>query len=97
MVALTFSSKLDWGSCIISVAKTVSKKIAALVCSIQFLSPKAALYLYKYTLQPYMEYCCHFWAGAPSCYLRSLNKLQKQICRTAGPSVAVFLEPLAHC
>ena len=24
-----------------------------------------------------MEYCCHVWAGAPSCYLELLNKLQK--------------------
>ena len=29
MLGLTFSSKLDWGSCIISIAKTASKKIGA--------------------------------------------------------------------
>ena len=23
-----------------------------------------------------MEYCCHVWAGAPSCYLELLDKLQ---------------------
>ena len=44
-----------------------------------------------------MEYCCHVWAGAPSCYLELLDKLQKQICRTVGPSLAASLEPLAHC
>ena len=27
MLELTFSSKLDWGCCIISIAKTASKKI----------------------------------------------------------------------
>ena len=43
-----------------------------------------------------MEYCCHVWAGAPGCYLELLDKLQKQICRTVGPSLAVCLEPLAH-
>ena len=43
-----------------------------------------------------MEYCCHIWAGAPSCYLELLDKLQKQICRTVGPSLAASLEPLAH-
>ena len=43
-----------------------------------------------------MEYCCHFWAGAPSCYLELLDKLQKPICRTVGPSLAASLEPLAH-
>ena len=31
MLALTFSSKLDWGSYIISIAKTASKKIGAFI------------------------------------------------------------------
>ena len=43
-----------------------------------------------------MEYCCHVWAGAPSCNLELLEKLQKQICRTVGPSLAASLETLAH-
>ena len=42
---LTFSSKLDWGSYIISIAKTASKKIGALIRSMKFLSPEVALYL----------------------------------------------------
>ena len=49
MLGLTFSSKLDWGSCIISIAKTASKKIGALIHSMKFLSPEVALYLYKST------------------------------------------------
>ena len=63
----------------------------------KFLSPEVALYLYKSTIRPCMEYCCHVWAGAPSCYLELLDKLQKRICRTVGPSLAASLEPLAHC
>ena len=43
-----------------------------------------------------MKYCCHVWAGAPSCYLEMLDKLQKQICGTVGPSLAACLEPLTH-
>ena len=43
-----------------------------------------------------MEHCCHIWTGTPSCYLELLDKLQKRICRTVGPSLASFLEPLAH-
>ena len=62
----------------------------------KFLSSEVALYLYKTTVCPEMEYCCHVWAGAPSGYLELLDKLQKQICRT-GPSLAASLEPLAHC
>ena len=57
MLGLTFSSKLDWGSYIVSIV----------------------------------------WAGAPSCYLELLNRQQKRICRTLGPSLAATLEPLAHC
>ena len=44
-----------------------------------------------------MEYWCHVWASAPSCYLEFLDKLQKRICRTVGPSLAASIEPLAHC
>ena len=46
MLVLTFSSKLDLCSYIISIAKTASKKIAALIRLVKFLSPKVALFLY---------------------------------------------------
>ena len=61
------------------------------------LSPEVALYFHKSTIRPYMEYYCHVGAGVPSCYLELLDKLQKRICRTVGPSFAASLEPLAHC
>ena len=80
MLGLTFSFKLDWGSYIISVAITVSKKIWVLITSMKFLSPEVALYLNKSTRQPCVEYCCHVWAGAPSFYLELLENLQKRIC-----------------
>ena len=97
MLGLTFSSKLDLGSYIISIAKIASKKIGALIRSMKFLSPEVALYLYKSTIWPCMEYYCHVWAGAPSCYLEILDKQQKRICRIVGPSLATSLEPFAHC
>ena len=59
MLELTASSKLDWGSYIISIAKTAAKKIGALICYMKFLSPEVALYFYKSTICPWMEYCCH--------------------------------------
>ena len=95
-MGLTFSSKLDWGSYIIFIAKTASKKIGALIRFMKFLSPEVALYLYKSTIRPCMEYCFLVWAGAPSCYMDLLDKLQKRICRIVGPSLAASLEPLAH-
>ena len=59
------------------VAETASEKISSK--KISPLSPEVALYLYL------MEYCCHVWAGTPSCYLELLDKLEKRICRTIGP------------
>ena len=95
MLGLTISSKFDWGSFIISIAKTASKKIGTLICSMQFLS-MVALYLYKSTIRPHLRYCCQVWAGAPRCYLELLYKLQRRLCRTVGLSLATALEPLAH-
>ena len=96
MLGLTFSSKLYWGSYILSTDKTASMKIGTLIRSVKFLSPEVALYLYKSTLRSCMEYCCHVWPSAPSCYLELLDKLQKRMCRTVGPSLAASLEPLTH-
>ena len=96
MLGLIFSFKLNWGSYIISVAKTASKKIEALIRSMKFHSSEVALYLYESTIRPCMECCCHVWAGAPRCYLDWLDMFRKQICRIVGPSLAASLEPLAH-
>ena len=96
MLGLTFSSKLDWGSYIVAIAKTASKKIGALFHSMKFLYPEVGLYLYKSTIKQYMQYCCYVWVGAPSCYLELLDKLQKRICRSVGPELAVSFEPMAH-
>ena len=39
----------------------------------------------------------HVWAGAPSCQASDLlDKHQKRICRTVGPSLAASLKPLTH-
>ena len=43
-----------------------------------------------------MENCCYVSAGAPSCYLELLDKVQQGIWRTFGPSLAVSLKPLDH-
>ena len=97
MVGLTFSSKLDWGSYIISIAKTASKKIGALIRSMKFFSPEVALYLYKSTIRPCMVYRCQVWAGGPSYYVELMDKLQKRLWGTVTPSLAASLEPLTPC
>ena len=43
-----------------------------------------------------MEYFCHVWPDAPSCYLVILDKLLNQECTTVSPTLAASLEPLAH-
>ena len=77
---------------IVSVRKIASKKIGALICSMKILSTEVVLY--KSTIKPCMEYWCHVWADAPSCYLNMLDALQKRVCRTAGPTLAASLELL---
>ena len=62
----------------------------------KFLSLEVAMYLFKSIIRPCMECFCHVWAGAPSCYLQFLDKVQKRICRTVGPSLSASLEPLAY-
>ena len=93
MLGLTFSSKLDWSSYIISIAKTASKKIGALIRSIKFLSPEVALYLYKSTVCPCMEYCCHVWAGAPSFYLEYAGLLVLHLLLFLNPWLIVKMWP----
>ena len=54
------------------------------------------IYLKKFTIQTCMEYSCHVWAGAPSCYLDILDKIWKQVCRIFRATLAASLEPLGH-
>ena len=78
MLALTPSLKLDWGSSIISFAKTATKQIGALIRPMKSFSPEVALHLYKSTIRSCMEYCCQVWADAPNYFLEFLDKLQKR-------------------
>ena len=97
MLGLTLFSKFDWGSYIISIAKSVSRKIGTLICSMKFLSSEVAVYLHISAKRPSMEYCCcHVWVVAPSCYLELSENLQKRICGNVDPSCAASLEPLDH-
>ena len=57
MLGLSFSSDLDCNSYIASIIETVSKKIIFLIRSMKFFSPEVALYLYIFTIRPYLEYC----------------------------------------
>ena len=71
-LVLSCSSKLGY------IAKTTYKKIWALIRSMVFLYSEIDLYMYRSTTHPYMECFYHIWAGAPSCYLEILGKLEKR-------------------
>ena len=90
MLGLTVSSKLDWSSYIISIAKTATKKIEVLICSMKFLSPEVALYLYKSTICPCMEYCCHG-------IVRQATKTNMQDCWSFTCCFSWTLGSMAKC
>ena len=96
ILSLNFLSPEEKENFLSSIVKTASKKIETLILSLNFLSPEVALYLYKSAIRPFMECCYRVWAGAPSCYLEILEKLQKIICRTVSPLVVASLEPLGY-
>ena len=73
MLGLRFFSKLDWGSYIISIAKSASKKIGALIRSVKFLSHEVVLYLFKSTIQRCMEYCCNGIISGPVILVATWN------------------------
>ena len=50
ILGLFSSSKLNWNSYNISIAKFAFKKMGSMIHSMKFLPPEAALYLYKSTL-----------------------------------------------
>ena len=52
MLGLSFSSKLDWVSYIVSIAKTASEKIEAFIRSMKFASPEVALSFYESIIRP---------------------------------------------
>ena len=80
MLGLTFASKLDWGSYIISIAKTASKKIGALIRSMKFLSSEVALYFYKSTMRPLLLSCLGWCPQLLLGFVRQVNKTDMQDC-----------------
>ena len=89
MLRLTFSSKLDWGSYSISIAKTVCKKIGALIRSMKFLSPEVALYF----LTSMYGILLYVWAGASGCYLELLDNIQNEYAGMLVLHLLVLLNP----
>ena len=84
MLGLSLSSKSDWATYIVCIAKTASKKTEALNHSMEFLSPEVAFYLMNLPCSLVLNTFVSMGrcSQAPRCYLGRLDKLQKRICRT---------------
>ena len=70
ILGLSLLPKLDWGSYIVSIAKTVSQKIETLISCMRFLSVEVVFYFFRSTIRrPCMEYCFHVCASVLRCLL----------------------------
>ena len=69
MLGLTLSFKLDWSFKFLHYLYCKNCRQENWNFNLFYeVFLKVALYLYKSTIHPCIEYCCHVWAGAPSCY-----------------------------
>ena len=97
LLGLTFTQSMDWKPYIQSIAKAASRKVGSLYGAQRFLTPESILYLYKSTIRPCMEYCCHIWGGAPrSQGLDLLDRVQKRVVNLVGPELSADLHALSH-
>ena len=96
MLGLAFSSKLDCGSYIITIAKTALETIGVLIRSMKFLS---MMLLSDSKTLPYDRVLNTVVISGLVLLAATwrLDELQKQIFRAAVPSLAVSFEPLAYC
>ena len=92
VLGLTFSNDLTWNNYIESIAKSAPMKIGSLYRARNFLSPESILYLYKATIRPCLEYCCHIWSGASADCLSLLDRLQRRIVNIVGPDLCSNLQ-----
>ena len=93
---MTFSDDFIWNTYIESIVKFTAMKVVSLFRSHNFLSPESILYLYKATIRPCMEYCCHIWDGSSTTCLRLLDRIQRRIINLIGPNLSLKLHPLSH-
>ena len=96
LVGLTITNDLTWNEYIRSIAKKASMKVGSLFRARRYLSTESILHLYKSSIRPCMEYCCHIWAGASATSLSLLDQIQKRISNIIGPQLASSLQTLSH-
>ena len=95
LLGLSVSSNLSWKTYLQTVSKRASQRIGCLYRASRYLHPQALLYLYKSTVRPLMEHCCHLWAGAPRSHLSALDRVERRVRNLVGHSLAEQLQPLS--
>ena len=48
-------------------------------------------------MRSFMKYCCHIWTLTPGYCLDMSDKLQSQVYRTVGSSIAALPGQKTHC
>ncbi|CAE1265595.1 unnamed protein product [Acanthosepion pharaonis] len=96
LLGLTLTTDLKWNKYIESIASSTARKVGSLSRTRKFFSPESILQIYKSTIRPCMEYCCHIWSGAPSVCVGVLDRLQRRICKVVGHALASRLRSLSH-
>lgn len=96
LLGITFSRDFSWRPYIEAIAKSASMKVGSLLRARNYLTPESILYLYKSTIRPCIEYCCHIWGGASSESLNLLDRIQRRVCNSIGESLSSKLDSLSH-
>ena len=97
LLGLDISTNVSWERYISGIAKSAFMRVGCLYRAMFLhVPPDAILYLYKITIHPLMEYCCHIWDGAPACHLSLLDRVQKRIVNLVGEELGSSLQPLSH-
>ena len=95
LLGLTLTNDMSWKSYIQSIGTKAAQRIGSLYRAARYLPPQSILYLYKSTIRPLMEYCCHLWAGAPKTHLRLLDRVEKRAKNLIGQQLSGELQPLS--
>ena len=86
---------MSWKTYLQSIGKLASQRIGCLYRARHYLQPQSVLYLYKSTVRPLMEYCCHLWAGAPRTHLSILDRVERRVKNLVGQKLCDELQPLS--
>jgi len=96
LLGLTLTNTFSWNQYIEDIARAAARKVGSLYRARGYLTEESIFYLYKATIRPCMEYCCHIWAGASRESLNLLDRIQKRISTIVGPIFSSRLQSLSH-